>query len=168
LEYPSDWFLDEQNAVYATIPDPFHPEHQNNRHLQDFHQLRHLSRYEIALRQQQNVSLERGWNGIYDFRILGDLEKTTTWTGQDDNRNASRNLLFAAVKSSEDVPVTATTMPYGGIFDNYQAVPLSQGYGTHFANIWVGSPTPQRKTVIVDTGSHYTAFPCSGCINWYV
>jgi hypothetical protein len=52
----------------------------------------------------------------------------------------------------------------GGIFNNYQAVPLSQGYGTHFANVWVGTPTPQRKTVIVDTGSHYTAFPCTGCV----
>ncbi len=51
----------------------------------------------------------------------------------------------------------------GGIYNNYQSVPLSQGYGTHFANVWVGTPVPQRKTVIVDTGSHYTAFPCTGC-----
>jgi hypothetical protein len=27
----------------------------------------------------------------------------------------------------------------------------------------VGSPTPQRVSVIVDTGSHHTAFPCAGC-----
>ena len=74
----------------------------------------------------------------------------------------------SATTASEDTTETATSVPYGGVFDNYQAVPLSQGYGTHFANIWVGSPTPQRKTVIVDTGSHYTAFPCSGCLNWYV
>ena len=26
-----------------------------------------------------------------------------------------------------------------------------------------GTPTPQRKTLIVDTGSHHTAFPCKGC-----
>ena len=45
-----------------------------------------------------------------------------------------------------------------------QWVPLSQGYGTHYATVWVGSPTPQRKSVIVDTGSHYTAFPCKGCV----
>ena len=32
------------------------------------------------------------------------------------------------------------------------------------ATVWVGTP-PQRKTVIVDTGSHYTAFPCAGCNN---
>ena len=52
---------------------------------------------------------------------------------------------------------------FGGKFDNYQAIPLVQGYGTHYANLWVGSPIPQRQTVIVDTGSHYTAFPCVGC-----
>lgn len=40
--------------------------------------------------------------------------------------------------------------------------PLYQGYGTHFSYVYVGTP-PQRQSVIVDTGSHYTAFPCTGC-----
>lgn len=40
---------------------------------------------------------------------------------------------------------------------------LYQGYGTHYADIWCGTPTPQRQTVIVDTGSGVTAFPCAGC-----
>ena len=40
--------------------------------------------------------------------------------------------------------------------------PLFQGQGTHYAFIWVGTP-PQRVSVIVDTGSHHTAFPCVGC-----
>jgi hypothetical protein len=39
---------------------------------------------------------------------------------------------------------------------------LYQGYGTHYADLWCGTP-PQRQTVIVDTGSSVTAFPCSGC-----
>jgi len=39
---------------------------------------------------------------------------------------------------------------------------LYQGYGTHYVDLWVGTP-PQRQTVIVDTGSGSTAFPCSGC-----
>jgi len=40
--------------------------------------------------------------------------------------------------------------------------PLYQGLGTHYVDLWVGCP-PQRQTVIVDTGSAATAFPCSGC-----
>jgi len=31
--------------------------------------------------------------------------------------------------------------------------------------VWVGSPKPQRQSVIVDTGSHHTAFPCKECSN---
>jgi len=39
---------------------------------------------------------------------------------------------------------------------------LYMGYGTHYVDLWCGSP-PQRQTVIVDTGSSQTAFPCSDC-----
>ena len=39
---------------------------------------------------------------------------------------------------------------------------LYQGYGTHYVDLWCGSP-PQRQTVIVDTGSGLTAYPCSSC-----
>eukprot|EP00984_Skeletonema_dohrnii_P009610 scaffold3677_cov94-Skeletonema_dohrnii-CCMP3373.AAC.4 len=44
----------------------------------------------------------------------------------------------------------------------YETGALYQGYGTHYIDLWVGTP-PQRQTVIVDTGSSITAFPCSGC-----
>lgn len=37
-----------------------------------------------------------------------------------------------------------------------------QGYGAHFIDLWVGTP-PQRQTVLVDTGSSTTAFPCNTC-----
>lgn len=40
---------------------------------------------------------------------------------------------------------------------------LYQGYGTHYVDLWLGSPDPQRQTVIVDTGSGVTAFPCEEC-----
>jgi Xylanase inhibitor N-terminal len=53
----------------------------------------------------------------------------------------------------------------GNRYQQYAYAPLSHGYGTHYAHIWVGSPIPQRKSVIVDTGSHFTAFPCKGCEN---
>lgn len=48
--------------------------------------------------------------------------------------------------------------------DRIQEVPLMQGLGTHYITAWVGTP-PQRKSAIVDTGSHYTAFPCKDCNN---
>lgn len=44
----------------------------------------------------------------------------------------------------------------------YETGALYQGYGTHYIDLWVGTD-PQRQTVIVDTGSSITAFPCSGC-----
>lgn len=139
------WF--EQNAIYATIPDVNDPMHLNNRVLQEYHAMRHLSRYERAYREENRLDLERGWNGTYVFE-----NETLSST--------ARLLLSSATRAA-----TNNKPRPGGTFDNFQAVPLSQGYGTHFANVWVGSPTPQRKTVIVDTGSHYTAFPCSGCQN---
>lgn len=43
-------------------------------------------------------------------------------------------------------------------------IPLYRGYGTHFAWMFVGMPA-QRQSLIIDTGGHYTAFPCSGCIS---
>ena len=45
---------------------------------------------------------------------------------------------------------------------NAELTPLFPGYGTHFAYVYVGTP-PQRQSVIIDTGSHFTAFPCTGC-----
>ena len=44
-----------------------------------------------------------------------------------------------------------------------QVAQLFQGYGTHYVDLWCGTPHPQRQTVIVDTGSGVTAFPCDGC-----
>lgn len=40
--------------------------------------------------------------------------------------------------------------------------PLRASAGTHYVRAHVGSP-PQTVTLIVDTGSFTTAFPCSGC-----
>jgi hypothetical protein len=49
-----------------------------------------------------------------------------------------------------------------GAENESEIVPLFQGMGTHYAFLWIGTPA-QRVSVIVDTGSHHTAFPCVGC-----
>lgn len=48
--------------------------------------------------------------------------------------------------------------------EQFPHAPVYRGYGTHFVYLWVGTPS-HRISVIVDTGSHHTAFPCKGCNN---
>jgi Xylanase inhibitor N-terminal len=167
------WFAPEQNAVYATIPDPADSAHADNRQLHEFHAHRHLSRYERRYRTDSGLDLLLDWDGIYNdafFALLEDEDILFTV----DNATVSYANATSRIRQSnrraveyttKDAASSSTVVSAGGQFNNYQAVPLSQGYGTHFANVWVGTPTPQRKTVIVDTGSHYTAFPCTGCKN---
>mmetsp|Transcript_3990 Transcript_3990/g.11354 ORF Transcript_3990/g.11354 Transcript_3990/m.11354 type:complete len:768 (+) Transcript_3990:2661-4964(+) len=68
------------------------------------------------------------------------------------NRNRNRNRRLDDESTSH-----ITTDP-----QDLSAGALYMGYGTHYVDLWVGSP-PQRQTVIVDTGSAQTAFPCGGC-----
>lgn len=49
-----------------------------------------------------------------------------------------------------------------GNSDGSATAPMFEGLGTHYSFIWVGTPA-QRVSVIMDTGSHHTAFPCMGC-----
>lgn len=121
--------LYELNATGSAV----YPPHKHRR-LKEFHERRHLSRYEQLL-YTENDPMLTSWNGEYDEAFFSSA------------KNQTMQHRFLA----------------GGQLSQYQAVPLSQGYGTHFASLWVGTPTPQRKTVIVDTGSHYTAFPCTVC-----
>jgi len=46
--------------------------------------------------------------------------------------------------------------------EEWRSSPLYQGLGTHYVDLWMGTPS-QRQTVIIDTGSGVTAVPCSGC-----
>lgn len=43
-----------------------------------------------------------------------------------------------------------------------QTIPVFQGYGAYYADLYVGSP-PQRQTFMIDTGSEHVAIPCTGC-----
>jgi len=82
---------------------------------------------------------------------------TTIIDNEDTNNNNNNN-------NNQSRRKTQQTKKKGGLFNAYQTSPLHQGYGTHYATIWVGTPS-QRKSVIIDTGSHFTAFPCKGCEN---
>lgn len=43
--------------------------------------------------------------------------------------------------------------------------PLIARQNSHHIYLDIGSPSPRRKLLIVDTGSYMTAFPCQGCRN---
>jgi len=83
-----------------------------------------------------------------------DISFTTTIPSRRFNRHSKQKRSLLRFTSSIDV--TESSM-------NHTIAPLYQGYGTHYVDLWVGSPTPQRQTVIVDTGSSITAFPCEEC-----
>lgn len=125
-------------GVYASIPDPADPLFRDDVRLQEFHRWRHFSRFERALQETKNDILL--WNGThYPFpRVQQEKDVETI----DDWRGKMHSVRRKLVQRNFD----------GGQLNRYQAVPLSQGYGTHYVSVWVGGPIPQRKTVIIDTG----------------
>lgn len=136
--------------------------------LQWFQATRHLSRYEYAYRTRHDLDLRIGWTGLYNETQKDTHESSLPLQS---THSSDRWHKFAKHMDHHDynhhrqLLNMSAWMSNAGHVDHYQSVPLSQGYGTHLANVWVGSPHPQRKTVIVDTGSHFTAFPCQGCNN---
>ena len=137
--FPSGWFHPKVSAVYATLPK----EDDSSAAAAEFQRYRHYSRYERLHRENTGLG----------FGDVQDVYNTTT-----DGRSRSQRQR----RLQQSYQLKATSLK-GGRYSSYVAAPLSQGYGTHYANVWVGSPHAQRKSVIVDTGSHYTAFPCKGC-----
>ena len=67
-----------------------------------------------------------------------------------DNNATQKSLRYADKEpvDQEDIPVASIT------------VPLHSHSGTHHVYLHIGSPIPQRQTLILDTGSRYLAFPC--------
>jgi hypothetical protein len=88
-----------------------------------------------------------------------DHETTTTTTTTTSSRRRTREYdnpnEVISIPTSWSTPGLTRTL--------YTTGALYQGYGTHYIDLWIGSPTPQRQTLIVDTGSSITAFPCSKC-----
>ena len=91
------------------------------------------------------------------------INSTTTVSASSSSLRTPRRQIRKSNKCSSDNE-RRRGLRYADYDYNYFTSPLHQGYGTHYATLWVGTP-PQRKSVIVDTGSHYTAFPCTGCLN---
>ncbi|CAJ1949947.1 unnamed protein product [Cylindrotheca closterium] len=144
-DLPEEWFHPNSNAVYATFHGTDNDDHPARI---DFDKFRHWSRYERLMRHQLQESLESS-SAVGNNQTLlqphwdGDYEKLKPLLlplphPEDRNRDLQQ-------------------------FERYQSAPLSQGFGTHYIHLWIGSPLPQRQSVIVDTGSRYTAFPCEGC-----
>lgn len=167
-----DWFHPNANAIYATIPKKEDlSEFEGDELLEDFHQYRHLSRHERHFRQQNGIDLQLDWDGIY---VFDDDNRT------EDVRNSSKDATNdTRVQNSTKTgrELQRPSSHFGGRFNNYQAVALSQGYGTHYAHAWVGSPTPQRKTrkkksvalidvLLIDDRANYSSlsFPCNTVI----
>lgn len=71
------------------------------------------------------------------------------------NREGARSLIEAANANDayhvQEQDVFAPTSAF--------IYPLHSASGTHHAYLYIGTP-PQRQTLIVDTGSRFTAFPC--------
>lgn len=86
-----------------------------------------------------------------------------------DNQNDSNEDDLVVPAEEESSPLANTNEKAGDApsenetpLEVYRDV-LYEGYGVHYVDLWVGCPQPQRVTVIVDTGSSVTGFPCTGC-----
>jgi len=97
--------------------------------------------------------------------------KATTISDNNNNNNNNNNILSVPLVPHHVQKARRSLSPDPNLRRRTKggAHPLTvaglyQGYGTHYIDLWVGSP-PQRTTVIVDTGSGVTAFPCAGCNN---
>lgn len=125
----------------------------------DLHPTALLHREDEETGPRRMLTLEE--MGDYQNAIYGPLQHPSSASEKeafDQSRRVSRFERHAQSPSSRRLAATDSNV------DLYQVTPLLQGYGTHYATVWVGTP-PQRKSVIVDTGSHFTAFPCVGCKN---
>jgi len=70
------------------------------------------------------------------------------------NINDEHNNLRAAPRTLSELNILNETAPTSTLI-----YPLHAKSGTHHAYLYIGTP-PQRQTLIVDTGSRLTAFPC--------
>ncbi len=81
---------------------------------------------------------------------------------------ASPTLSSSSASSSSDL-MTFPLIPFEELARrrrlSLEQTALYRGLGTHYLDLYCGTPTPQLRTVTIDTGSGYIAFPCTGCQN---
>jgi len=83
-------------------------------------------------------------------------------------RGATADITAADAASSSEVMIASgeesTSLSFNAENDNIPlaslTVPLHAHSNSFHVYLFVGSPQPQRQTLIFDTGSRYTAFPC--------
>ena len=83
----------------------------------------------------------------------------TSNTGNDEGEGSEESTIYDVIPSGGYPQHRRSEAP---VSDRHEILAMYQGFGTHYVDLWVGTP-PQRQTVIVDTGSGVTAFPCSLC-----
>jgi hypothetical protein len=140
-DFPEGWFHPSVRAVYATLhpsPTSLNASAVTDDDDDDDSEYHDFLKHRHLSRYERYLRTSLGW----------DLQSTVTAA-----KNTTRHRTLQKLRGG------------GGQFNDYQGIPLSQGYGTHYVHIWIGGPIPQRQSVIVDTGSHFTAFPCQGCRN---
>ena len=116
----------------------------------------HLLRLLTAIFSAYNV-FAVGINGLYDSS-LPEPSITLKVRQRKNDPSRRRNLIGTSQPAIPTSPLPRISpLNYGS-----ELLPLYPGYGTHIAYIYIGTP-PRRQSVIIDTGSHYTAFPCKGC-----
>ncbi len=98
---------------------------------------------------------------MFSFRIVSMM----TLLSMSQLKLSNSNLLHLPLLSQDQILERKRKLLEGSTGKNIakqQINSLYQGYGTHYVDLWVGTP-PQRQTVIVGTGSAKTGFPCSKC-----
>ncbi len=153
------------NAAHAQLPL-----HADSQHQQQQQHLRILTNVETGTITHplipHKVHLERRRRELHE-KYHGDIngeEAIAMDLSLPPRPNTSRHSSSSSETSSENVLLSHYLRKNNGHRALQQQMgALYQGYGTHYVDLWVGSPTPQRQTVIVDTGSGVTAFPCEEC-----
>jgi len=109
------------------------------------------------------ASASNGNPGIVTFPLLSHQHVVQRHLAELSSTPHGRRLLAAHNLTSSSFDRLPFHRPRSLSSPSQQLSPLYQGYGTHYLDLWLGLPTPQRQTAVVDTGSSATAFPCLEC-----